>query len=170
MEVLTKLVPFKDGYKAALKEKPCCCENCDIETCALKQPCEVEQEALDRLAQYEMTWVEPWQISDHQKEIYEAEIAGRLVILPEECEDIDWFHFLRLIVLESHGRLIEIPDVSERDQESIRDSLYDYLQEWIDDPSVGLHGPNEGEQAVMQALIDGLLLKEGKDADKELHH
>lgn len=73
-----------------------------------------------------------------------AEIRARL----KQYEDED-----------ERGLLIHLPDVPDRDRESIRDLLADAKAEWIHDPSVGLYGPNEDEEALLTALLDGLLLK-----------
>lgn len=57
--------------------------------------------------------------------------------------------------------LIRLPDVPDRDREGVRDLICDAKAEWTHDPSVGLYGPSEYEDAVLRAILDGLLLKEG---------
>lgn len=147
------------------------------------EPCEVSSHdvklLLNRLAEYEDTGLTPEEMSavklfaasaDNDKsrrllELSKAEAEGRVVVLPEPCNDIDWIHFVQLAYLDSKGRIIELPDAPNEDRKSIHDALCDYMAEWIHDPSVGLFGPDEGEAHIMQALIDGLLLKEEKNAD-----
>jgi len=63
---------------------------------------------------------------------------------------------------DEDGRLIHIPDVPDKDREGVRDLICDARAEWNHDPSVGLYGPNEDEEALLCAIIDGLLLKEKK--------
>lgn len=52
-----------------------------------------------------------------------------------------------------------LPDVSERDRQSVYDFLHDCFAEWISDPTAGLHGMNAGEailaNSIMSALASG---------------
>ena len=54
------------------------------------------------------------------------------------------------------GRLIFVPKVPDRDMKNVRDFIIESIGEWVDDPSVGLFGPNENEQLILKAIVDGL--------------
>lgn len=52
---------------------------------------------------------------------------------------------------------ISLPDVSKQDRHNMHDFLHDCFAEWVDDPSVGLHGMDEGEAALATAIMDSLI-------------
>lgn len=54
------------------------------------------------------------------------------------------------------NKALTLPDVSEQDRQSMRDFLHDCFAEWIDDPAVELHGMDEGEAELANAIMDAL--------------
>ena len=54
------------------------------------------------------------------------------------------------------GRLIFVPKVPDRDMKNVRDFIIESIGEWVDDPSVGLFGPNDNEKLILKAIVDGL--------------
>ncbi len=61
---------------------------------------------------------------------------------------------------EEQGILIVLPDVPEKDRQSVLDFLRECRADWIHDPSVGLFGPNEEEAALMDAIEAALEVKD----------
>lgn len=69
-----------------------------------------------------------------------------------------------LVKARDEGRVVVLPEVSERDRQSMADFLHDCFAEWIDDPSVGLYGMTEGEAALANAIMAALTLAEAAAA------
>ena len=116
--------------------------------------------SVDLLAMYENTGVAPDDISSRQKEIIEAERDGRLVILPEPCEDIDWFHLVELMMYDSQDRLILLPKLTGKERDSVRDFLWDCLHGCLEIPEMRFSKMNENEREAINRILDGLLRKE----------
>ena len=53
-----------------------------------------------------------------------------------------------------------LPDVPDKDRQSVLDFLRECRADWIHDPSVGLFGPNEEEAALMDAIEAALEVAE----------
>lgn len=58
---------------------------------------------------------------------------------------------------EQDGRLVLLPEVSEKDRKLFADGLHDYfLEAKLYDPSVGIFGMTDGETALADALMEVL--------------
>lgn len=58
---------------------------------------------------------------------------------------------------EQDGRLVLLPEVSEKDRKLFADGLHDYfLETKLYDPSVGIFGMTDGETALADALMEVL--------------
>lgn len=57
---------------------------------------------------------------------------------------------------EPENKLLTLPSVSDRDRQSMYDFLHDCFAEWVNDPSVGLIGMNQGEATLANAIKDAL--------------
>ncbi len=59
---------------------------------------------------------------------------------------------------EKDGRLVVLPEVLEADRKLFTDNLKDVFDEWANyDPSVGIFGMSDGEAALANALMRGLV-------------
>ena len=60
------------------------------------------------------------------------------------------------------GRVVILPEVSEKDRKLFVDGLHDYfLEAKLYDPSVGIFGMTDGETALADALMEALEEKDG---------
>lgn len=166
MERLT----FEHDGKMAL----CCGEEdagpCDCkfgaDDCAACNPCEIEQAAIDRLAAYEETGLEPEEITTKPE--------GCVFYCNRKCTlDADWcaegpgcqreltqetaMHLLELAWAEKGGRLVVLPEVGKGDLDSFKDFLEDVFKDAAQyDPTVGIYGMRSGEIKLANALMEAL--------------
>lgn len=140
MERLTKRATSAQG-----KEK-ICCTHFDSKICwdytgQCSDGCPFEEQAWSRLAAYEDICFD----ADGKERITADELSA-------------------LVKARDEGQVMEMPDVSERDRQSMADFLHDCFAEWIDDPSVGLYGMTEGEAALANAIMAALTRTEAEAA------
>ena len=122
---------------------------------SVSQPTDLNwADALERLAAYEDTG---YTVEDLQKrkqdELWAHMFAPK--ITREQYEE--------LCDAMNTGRMVILPAVSESSRANILDFYRECRQEWIHDPSVGLFGPNEDEEALMLAIEAALEQKGGNN-------
>lgn len=122
-------------------------------------------DAAKLLAAYEDTGLEPEEVLTAKEN---AEVACALNLLKEYQSVGSVEHFRELSQTEHDGRLVVLPEVSERDRKSFIDGLQDYFQEAsFCDPSTGVFGMSEGEKEIAAALMNALTREEAEAALSE---
>lgn len=114
---------------------------------------EYSGKAIDRLAAYEDTGLEP-------EDLRLAFDEYLMRVLFEDWKDkpqcVTADRLRELAQADREGRCVVLPKADRSSYISIADLLSDDLTDWIHDPSVGLYGPNGEEAAIMRCFITAL--------------